>query len=127
MSAQDMKDVEAINDPVVRALSRERAILEAKVAKLRAVQDECPHKELANLIREVQEYFDAHKADPAQKKLDALDGFEAREKAIRKRIEKRSKVNLVDLMNEELKLSSQIEQLVSYSKRYTWEKSRGRL
>lgn len=122
MSAQAMKDLEAIADPVVRALARERAILEAKVAKLRAIQDDNPHLDRLTLSIEICQFRETCEGRPEESIRRTLLDFKRQAQEIERRIKRKQRFGAMSLLDQELELSRQLDLLRDAGQWYAWKR-----
>ncbi|HOX52680.1 MAG TPA: hypothetical protein PKY05_14445 [Fibrobacteria bacterium] len=124
--ASHKDDLEAVVDPVERALQREIRILTARVAKIEAAMQENPVEDLVKLHAEAEAWFKDNQAKPAQEKIAALDAFQDREKHIFRRIAVLKKRDLTALRDQQLNLEWQLDQLRETSEWHAWRTRKGR-
>lgn len=122
-TATTNKDVEAIADPVERALARECAILEAKIAKIAAVQNDNPHEDGLILSIKIRQFVESSKGQPEESIRQGLLDFKRQAQDIDRRIKRKQKFGAMAMLDQELELSLQLDRLRDASQRYAWRKS----
>lgn len=116
--------VNAIEDPIDRAVTREILLLEDEIAHLVELQDGTPYSDLIKLRQDAVKWIDDNPQTPVKTRIAKLNEMAKLEKPLICKCEMRRKMDFVAVMDREFKLRRQLDDINSYRHRYWWDKNR---
>lgn len=107
-------------DAVERALAREAALLEKKIAAVKAKYEDCPLRDRLNLYLAIDQYMASHTNESTKTLVAKLDEFRKQSDKIEQRIKLKGKVDTIALMDQEFALSRELDLVRSHAAHYAY-------